>query len=139
MTRRRSLASAAAAAIVGLALGAGTATEAAAGADIRFGNGQRGHAQHHRPRYSHGVPFIHRKHLYDHGVPFGHRKHLYGHHRHPPQRHFHRHRHHRRHVLGAGCSPAVQRFRDHHGRLVIHHVTVCRDRHGRPYVLGGGR
>lgn len=132
MNRRRTLFARAAAAVFSLTLGAAVTTDADAGVSIHFSSGSSGHSHHQRPRYSHGVPFIKRKHLYGshHHQPRHFRRHLH-------QHRSHGHRQRGRHVLGSGCSPATQRSRDHHGRLVINHVTVCHDRYGRPYVLGG--
>lgn len=42
-----------------------------------------------------------------------------------------------RHALGSGCRPVTERKRDRFGRLVLLHRTLCYDRFGRPYVLGG--
>lgn len=42
-----------------------------------------------------------------------------------------------RHALGSGCRPVTERKRDRFGRLVLLHRTLCYDRYGRPYVLGG--
>lgn len=43
----------------------------------------------------------------------------------------------RRHALGSRCRPITERARDRFGRLVLLHRTLCYDRYGRPYVLGG--
>lgn len=42
-----------------------------------------------------------------------------------------------RHVLGAGCRPITERAYDRFGRLILLHRSLCYDRFGRPYVLGG--
>jgi hypothetical protein len=42
-----------------------------------------------------------------------------------------------RHAFGAGCRAITERARDRFGRLVLLHRTLCYDRYGRPYVLGG--
>lgn len=43
----------------------------------------------------------------------------------------------RRHALGSRCRPVTERARDRFGRLVLLHRTLCYDRYGRPFVLGG--
>jgi hypothetical protein len=42
-----------------------------------------------------------------------------------------------RHAFGSGCRTITERARDRFGRLVLLHRTLCYDRSGRPYVLGG--
>jgi hypothetical protein len=42
-----------------------------------------------------------------------------------------------RHALGSGCRAITERARDRFGRLVLLHRTLCYDRYGRPYVIGG--
>jgi len=40
-------------------------------------------------------------------------------------------------ALGSGCRGITERAYDRFGRLVLLHRTLCYDRFGRPYVLGG--
>jgi hypothetical protein len=131
MNHRRILfARAAAAVIFSLALAAGMAPDAIAGVSIHVSSGHAGYSHGHRPRYSHGVPFIKRRHYNRRGY---HQPHHFRSHRHR----FYGHGHRRDHVLSSGCSPGTQSYRDRHGRLVIHHVSVCYDSYGRRYMLGG--
>jgi len=127
----------------------------AASHDHRDRHGPRHRDRHHRPRYSHGVPFTSRGHVphrtaphrdrvqRSHGVPFVSREHRGPPHRRHP-RHDRRHAprvlgHRDRHVLGAGCRPHTRRSYDRYGRLIIEHLSVCYDRYGRGHVIGGSR